>query len=320
MRPLISVIIPVYNVEDYLAKCVASVLNQTYDKLEILLVDDGSTDSSGMLCEGLSKSDRRIKVIHKINGGLSSARNAGLETATGSFISFIDSDDYLADDFYETLLNVAVKDRTIASSHIVRVDENGVITRRSDPHISGGSISTEEFVRELLLHIGDVSVCSKLFRRDLIGSLRFDESKLNEDLLFITELLPKIDKINFTGRVGYYYLCRSNSISVKYGKAIEDMVSNSLIFRERALSLFPKLKVEANRFVMVQHMSYLLLLPEELHSIQNSKYKSAIKLLRHEYLKNGLMNRQLRYRDKIIILLQTLNSRMVAGLYQKRHL
>ena len=319
MNPLISVIVPVYNVEGYLNKCVQSLVTQKYQHLEIILVDDGSTDSSGKLCDELSLTDRRIKVIHKVNGGLSSARNVGLDAATGGYISFIDSDDYVASDFYESLLAVTASDRTIACSHIVRVDENGVITPRKDPHISGGRISSEDFVRELLLHIGDVSVCSKLFKRDLIGSQRFDETKLNEDLLFVIDLLPKIDCIAFTGKVGYYYLCRTDSISSRYGKAIEDMVGNSLLFRRRALNMFPELDKEANRFVLFQHMAYLLLIPDSMQNKDNRLYQSAKKYVRRKFLSEGLFNGFLSLRDKIILCGQIFIPKYLSKYYQKRH-
>ena len=102
----ISVIIPVYNVQDYLEECVNSILAQTYTNLEIILVDDGSKDNSGQLCDAFSKRDSRVKVIHKENGGVSTARNAGIESATGEYIAFVDADDYIAPDMYSRLMNL----------------------------------------------------------------------------------------------------------------------------------------------------------------------------------------------------------------------
>lgn len=109
MNKLITVIVPVYNVAKYLEKCVKSIQDQTYKSLEIILVDDGSTDSSGAICDKYATEDSRIRVIHKPNGGLSSARNAGLDAATGDYVGFIDSDDYIAPDFYESLLKISDK-------------------------------------------------------------------------------------------------------------------------------------------------------------------------------------------------------------------
>ena len=115
----ISVIVPVYNTEEYLEKCICSLRNQTYSDLEIIIVDDGSNKPARLLCDKLAKEDSRIIVVHKQNGGLSSSRNTGIEVASGEYISFLDSDDYVADDFYATLLGAVKDETTIACSHIV---------------------------------------------------------------------------------------------------------------------------------------------------------------------------------------------------------
>ncbi len=109
MEELISIIVPVYNVEQYLEKCVKSIIRQTYKNIEIILIDDGATDSSGKICDKLKLKDNRIKVIHKENGGLSDARNAGLKVAKGEYIGFVDSDDYIKEDMFETLYNLNKK-------------------------------------------------------------------------------------------------------------------------------------------------------------------------------------------------------------------
>lgn len=313
----ISVIIPVYNVKDYIEKCVESVLNQTYKNLEIILVDDGSTDTSGDLCDTLSLKDNRIKVIHKANGGLSSARNAGLNSATGNYIGFIDSDDYIATDFYETLIAKSVDDKTIACSHIVRVDENGNITPRNDVHLCGDNITGKEFIRELLLHTGDVSVCSKLFSTKTIGTKRFDETKLNEDLLFIIDVLSDIEQIVFTKRIGYYYFCRSGSISSRYGKAIEDMVDNSLIVKDWVTKVYPDLRSEAERFALTQHMAFLLLIPKQLRTRENQNYREVCNYMRVNFFKNGLFNKHITNRNKMIMLGLVLMPSLVASIYQR---
>ena len=125
-QPLISVIVPVYNVEKYLKKCVNSITSQTYENLEILLVDDGSTDSSGQICNEFEKNDARIKVIHKKNGGLSDARNAGLDRAKGQYYAFIDSDDYIQDNTIEIMLNAVKKNKSeIAICNMIRFLEEG---------------------------------------------------------------------------------------------------------------------------------------------------------------------------------------------------
>ena len=125
-QPLISVIVPVYNVEKYLKKCVNSITSQTYENLEILLVDDGSTDLSGQICNEFEKNDARIKVIHKKNGGLSDARNAGLDRAKGQYYAFIDSDDYIQDNTIEIMLNAVKKNKSeISVCNMIRFLEEG---------------------------------------------------------------------------------------------------------------------------------------------------------------------------------------------------
>ena len=119
---LVSVILPVYNVEKYLIKCLDSVIRQTYQKLEIILVDDGSTDSSGKICDEYANKDGRIKVFHKKNGGLSDARNYGIERSTGEYLAFIDSDDYVDDDYIEFLMNLTESGKykiSLCSLHVV---------------------------------------------------------------------------------------------------------------------------------------------------------------------------------------------------------
>lgn len=315
---LISVIIPVYNVEDYIKKCVTSVINQTYKDLEIILVNDGSADTSGRICDELSLTDKRIKVIHKINGGLSSARNAGLDIAEGKYISFIDSDDYIASDFYETLIAESTGEKALACSHIVRVDENGNITPRKDSHLCGDSISTKEFLKELLLHTGDVSVCSKLFNAEIIRAKRFDETKLNEDLLFMIDILHDIDKINFTKQIGYYYLCRTGSLSNQYGKSIEDMVGNSIIVKDSVVKRFPELSLEAERFALTQHMGFLLLVPHSLRTRRNQLYRNTHDYMCKNFIRNGLFNKHITTRNKFIMLGQMLVPSLVAKIYQRK--
>ena len=125
MQPLISVIVPIYNVEKYLDRCVGSIINQTYKNLEIILVDDGSPDNCPQMCDDYAKKDSRIKVVHKENGGLSDARNAGMKVATGEYVSFIDSDDYISLDFYETLLETIVdNDSDIVECSVVKFYED----------------------------------------------------------------------------------------------------------------------------------------------------------------------------------------------------
>ena len=205
----ISVIVPVYNVEQYLEKCIESICRQTYEDLEILLVDDGATDCSGMICDQWAQKDARIRVIHKKNGGLSDARNAGIEVATGAWYMFVDSDDTITPDTIERLHEAAVAhDCEMAVCNMVRIYDDG---------------STEPFyapVRELTVWEGQrrfetlkqPSACNKLFRADLFRHVRFPKGKFYEDTFVYHILAHRASRIALTGHDGYYYLSRRESI------------------------------------------------------------------------------------------------------------
>lgn len=206
---LISVVVPVYNVERYLDKCIQSICAQSYIHLEIILCDDGSTDSSGTICDAWAEKDPRIRVIHKENGGLSSARNAGIEIATGSWYAFIDSDDFITADTLERMYSAATSnDCQMAVCNIVRIFDDG---------------STEPFycpVTDLKVYRGNErfetlkqpSVCNKLFKAELFMNLRFPKGKFYEDTFVYHVLTHRAQAIALTGHDGYYYLSRRESI------------------------------------------------------------------------------------------------------------
>ena len=312
----ISVIIPVYGVEKYLDKCVESVASQTYKNLEIILVDDGSPDNCPAICDEWAKKDSRIVVVHKENGGLSSARNAGIDVATGEYVGFVDSDDYISQDMYEKLLSLCKEKNILANSHFARVSEKGAETLPKTPHKDGGEITAEDYLEELLLHIGDVSVCTKLFHREVIGNIRFEENKLNEDLLFMLDIISKIDKVVFSNKVGYYYLSRKGSTSSGYGKAVEDMAPNSVLVRDFVLKKYPRLKPQADRFALFQNMAYLLMVPKALRRKDNKGYVCAIKYIRKHFFKEGIINKFLTKKNKLILLLECISPEFSARLFQ----
>lgn len=313
----ISVIVPVYNVENYLRRCIDSLLNQTYRNLEIILVNDGSTDTSLQICNEYAQKDARITVINKPNGGLSSARNAGLDAATGDYIGFVDSDDYVGVEMYERLLAAIPDDTSISNVMFVRAFEDGRLEKSAVPHTANTDISAKDYLRELLMHKGDVSACTKLFPKKLIADTRFEEGVLNEDLLFMTSLIGRISGIRFIGFVGYYYFVRGGSISSGYGKAVVDMVQNSIVVKARALNLFPELKQEAERFALYQHMAYLLLIPKE-KTKNNQTYKAAKKYI-HKHFWCNLGNPYLKKKNKFTLFLQLFIPKICAKKYQKKH-
>lgn len=315
----ISVIVPVYKVEKYLKKCVDSIINQTYKNLEIILVDDGSPDSCGRICDEYAERDSRIKVIHKENGGLSSARNAGLDIASGDYIAFVDSDDRIAPDAYENLIS-ALGERvdSIANFMYERERESGETFPSVVPHTKDDIISSEAYVGELMMHVGDVSACTKLFPREVIAGTRFAVGILNEDLLFMLEIATKIKEIVFVGKVGYYYFVREGSTSSGYGKAVVDMQKNSLWALGFVSEKYPALKSRAVRFALYQNMAYLLALPGKLAKRSNPSFKSAIKFIRRNALR-AVFNKHLSAKQKVIIAALGPFPRLMAKIYQKKN-
>lgn len=216
---LVSVIIPIYNVSDYLERCVNSVVNQTYHNLEIILVDDGSTDRSGEICDLFAERDKRINVIHKENGGLSSARNAGLEKASGDFIAFIDSDDWIEPDTYEYMLSLIMKYGVdIADIECQYAYSEHDIIKMAKEHIEvyrGRDVLWNYFDRGLRLqNSAPYSVWRKMYKRKLLKSKSFPEGKNSEDLLFNYEVLKAADSIAVSSSVKYHYFQNTDGISI----------------------------------------------------------------------------------------------------------
>lgn len=216
MNPLFSVIIPVYGVEKYLDRCVQSVVNQTYKNLEIILVDDGSPDNCPKMCDEWSSRDARIRTVHRENGGLSCARNTGLSIASGDYITFIDSDDWIAPDTYEYCLSLL--DRYIESD----VVQFGLIHAYSN---SQKVLDRKEKViivedKEILNHYmttttktGSYSVCRCLFKASIVKQYRFREGKINEDIDYKYKVLRDCKKMIVSNQVKYFYWQEGNSTS-----------------------------------------------------------------------------------------------------------
>lgn len=217
MKDKISVIVPIYNVEQYLDKCVNSLVNQTYKNLEIILVNDGSTDNCSVICEKWSKLDSRIIVVNKKNGGLSDARNAGLEVATGELIGFVDSDDYISVFFYERLVQIMnFSNADIVECGVKNFYENEKITDSNKIDINFKAFNTKEAMKNLITNqYLTTTVWNKLYKRNIIDGLRFRFGKTNEDDFFTYLAFDKAKRIAKIDTKMYYYLQRENSIMNK---------------------------------------------------------------------------------------------------------
>lgn len=212
----ISIIVPFYNVEKYASKCIESIINQTYKNLEIILVDDGSKDNCGKICDEFAKKDKRIKVIHKTNGGLSDARNAGIKEATGNYIGFVDSDDYIESDMYEYLLNLLEKNNADISicgvGEVYEDFEEESIKTKEDVII----YDNKEALKELLL---DKKIRShawdKLYKKELFNNIFYPKGRKMEDVGTTYKLFNKANRIVYGEKIKYHYLQRKNSIMGK---------------------------------------------------------------------------------------------------------
>lgn len=218
---MVSVIIPVYKVEDYLRQCVDSVINQTYKGLEIILVDDGSPDNCGAICEEYAAMDSRVRVIHKENGGLSDARNAGLNIATGEYILFVDGDDYIDSSLVEKVVSVMDQGNDLVAFRFCRVRQDGNVTEGDLFSEGSWSLGTSEersrfYAKTLLQYKIGWEACTRMFRRDMIEemNLRFEDNRriFAEDLYFSICYCLKANRIVCMEDVLYYYRFRDNSI------------------------------------------------------------------------------------------------------------
>lgn len=211
--PLVSIIVPIYNVEDYLERCIDSLTNQTLEAIEILLIDDGSTDKSAIICENYRKIDSRIRVYHKKNGGLSSARNFGINLASSDFIGFVDGDDFIEPDMYERLLNGCIHNNALISIcgryNITKTKKIPSLTLKK-----GIKLDSKNAIARLLIWDGiDSSACDKIFHKSLFKNLDFPIKKYNEDIFIMVKLFHNAGSIYHIGLPKYNYVLRSNSIT-----------------------------------------------------------------------------------------------------------
>lgn len=214
--PEISIIVPVYNVENYIHKCIDSILNQTFSDFELILVDDGSTDDSGKICDEYKLKDNRVIVIHKENSGVSSARNVGIDKSTGKFLGFVDSDDYIKKDMYETLYkDIKEFDADISVCQIYdeyvtscksRAVESDKIKRCVLDNITAFKLS-------IMRNIIGVNVYNKLYKKKLFDNYRYPEGKTTEDAFITPMLIFNSKRISYNSLPKYFYVHRKNSIT-----------------------------------------------------------------------------------------------------------
>lgn len=243
--PKISIIIPVYNVEEYLCKCIDSVLSQTYTNLEVILVNDGSKDNCALICDSYVGKDDRIKVIHQDNQGVSAARNRGIDIASGEYIGFVDSDDYIELDMYEILYNLLQK--TNSDISCISTVNYGKLSNQL-PYVDDTTVhiyNSEQAIRNMLYD--NTTTCghlfNKLFKTSLFTNLRLDTSiKIREDALIMWELFHRSSKIAFQNLHKYHYLYHAKS-------AVHSFSPSFFTSREACLRILDKTKINYQNIV-----------------------------------------------------------------------
>ena len=297
---LISIIVPVYNVEKYLDDCVKSLVKQTYQNIEIILVDDGSKDKSGKHCDKWLKKDNRIKVYHKENGGLSDARNYGLKKCNGEYVTFIDSDDDVTPDYVEYLYNLCLNYKTdISICSYNNVIDNKIIDNGVD--YKEEKLSCKECLKRLLCEQGfTVSACAKLFKTKLFYDVEFPFGKLCEDNGTTYKLILKCKNIAYGNESKYNYYKRENSIMTSpFNERKYDLLEMTDLMCNDINKKYPDLKDYTEKRTINSHFSILRqMIFSKLNKENKKKEKEIIKYLKSKrkvILKNNIYDKRDRF-------------------------
>ncbi len=302
MNEIVSIIVPVYNVEAYLPKCIESLVHQTYTNLEIILIDDGSTDTSGKICDEYAKSDSRIQVVHKENGGVSDTRNVGLDHVNGSYIMFVDSDDFIDEKMVEILYQDLIEqDADISQCNYYRIDENGVVTP--------SGFAPKKFLLEgeekyhylnapeyrMLYAFSAIKMCKK----EVFHGIRYPKGRIHEDVYVIYDIVKNAKRISCRYDLYlYYYLQRSTSITHTFNRGRFDVLDaiwqrqdkfekNSVFYFENLQYYFIKVSDALNQ----SRYYHLKEEKKKYRQLQRRVYKQLLEnpnLNRKEHLMNWL--------------------------------
>lgn len=283
----ISVIVPIYNCEQYLERCIESIRNQTFSNLEIILVNDGSTDASIEICRFYEQLDSRVKVVDKTNGGAAEARNYGLRNATGKYIGFVDSDDYIDAEMYEVLYNNIMENHSVIASGIEvnLYDENLECAEKESLFIEK-TIQKEQLVKGLLYHNQKFleGVCNKLFHKSLFENNEFPIGLTNEDVLVVSNIYMRIKEMHISSRAKYYYCHRDNSVTTsKFSEKTYDRVEISKRVNKNFENLeykFIKSGQKFNELYAQRGVVYKMY----ISGITDQRYKSELKKYRKMFI------------------------------------
>lgn len=305
---LVSVIVPVYNVEKYLKRCIDSILNQSYSNLEIILVDDGSTDNSGKIVDEYGNLDKRIRVIHQKNQGLSAARNTGLEIMHGEYVTFIDSDDYVTNDYVSYLYKLISQTNfscKMSLCSLMNVYASGKKVNCGDG--SKAILSGKECIKEMCYqHLVDTCAYAKLAHRDLYNKVKFPVGKLYEDIGTTYLLFDQCDKIACGFEPKYFYVIRENSIVTgKYNSKKLELLTMTDKMAAYVSEKYPDLKDATLRrqvYARFSTLNQMFNVSKTEDLIERDKIIDFLKIHRTAILKNKLAPK----RDKIAFIILSL--------------
>lgn len=300
---MISVIVPIYNAEEYLSRCLDSICNQSFKDLEIILIDDGSTDSSLSICNDYMKKDSRIKVFSQKNSGVSSTRNVGIKQANGEYITFVDSDDFIENDMYECLLrNIKSNDYDVSSCLMneILINEKEKLRQGNGEKII---LNNNDDIMKCYFgnFIMDVSLNNKLFKRKVINNIFLNERiSINEDKLFIYYILKKSKKIIHENTYKYYYYKHNGSASTqKYSDKYNDIITVSNIIKNDAIKSYPQLYNNIMAFELISYMNYYRILLKRTNKNEYNNKKKKIRNIIISLYKN--LNIKISFKRKIEI-------------------
>jgi glycosyltransferase involved in cell wall biosynthesis len=314
MNPKISIIVPVYNIELYIKKCLDSIIVQTFSNIEIIVINDGSTDNSGKICEEYAKKDHRIKVVHKEYGGVSSVRNIGIEAAKGEFIGFVDGDDCIDKDMYQVLYQLCIETQSDISICKLGRQIKGELTNRSEEKIYIKEMDNLEAMSQLFKGVlYRFSLCNKLFKKTCLENIQFPEGRIHEDLATTYKFFANSNKAVFTNYMGYIYIKRENSIltSKFNSKRLDAFIGwdEILLFM---LEKYPTLFNEVTAcfvYGCVDNMYYVF------NQVENRKdrfkYLLVIQKSLKKYYRNIIRNRLISLNYRYIITLINYNLRLL---------
>lgn len=280
MQQLVSIIIPVYNVEPYLKQCIDSVLKQTYKTIEIIIVDDGSNDACPQICDEYAKMDRRVQVIHKPNGGLSDARNVGVEHAKGAYICFVDSDDMVAEHYVEKLLKIC--EDFACDISICSFQSFFKVPLVAEVEDEGLSFYKKPCILENLYHadyLKTVVSCSKMYKSEIVKKYQYPKGLFHEDEATTAKYLYEAEKVGVTSKALYFYRTRPGSItqSALSEKRMDDKIK---AIKER---LFFYQKNHLERYVSLDQLRLLKTISKNSYLAYKEKKKSYCSKMKEEY-------------------------------------